>query len=303
MSTDFMGSWGRAARWGLAMVMPWLLGACATQAPSAGPAPRATVYAVTQQHALIRFEAARPGVVLARRSLQGLAEGESVRGIDYRVARGVLYAITSSGRLYTVDPETARLTPVAAAAPTPWPVQGEITGFDFNPTVDRIRVVSASGQSLRLHPDTGAVVDAQPDQPGLQLDGALHYVASDAQAGQRPDIAGVAYTYNTRNDKLTTNYVIDRSRGWLVMQGSAEGAQPVVSPNTGQLRSVGALGLGPLAEAVFDIADVDNTALLAARGVGAAQTQLYQLDLVSGQARLLGPVGQGERLLGLAIAP
>ena len=44
-------------------------------------------------------------------------------------------------------------------------------GFDFNPTVDRIRVVNDRGANLRLHPDTGAQVDGNADQPGLQPDG------------------------------------------------------------------------------------------------------------------------------------
>jgi hypothetical protein len=30
--------------------------------------------------------------------------------------------------------------------------------LDFNPTVDRIRLVTASGQNLRLHPELGTVV-------------------------------------------------------------------------------------------------------------------------------------------------
>ena len=45
-------------------------------------------------------------------------------------------------------------------------------GFDFNPTVDRIRVVNDAGFNLRLHPDTGVIVDSDPNQPGVQLDGA-----------------------------------------------------------------------------------------------------------------------------------
>jgi len=301
MFSRYMGPLRHGVLGSLAAMVLALAG-CATQAP-AGRAPQATVYAVTADHALIRFAAGQPGAVLSRQPLQSLPPGEQVRGIDFRVARGVLYALTSSGRLYTVNTDTAQLTPVAAAAPSPWPVQGEITGFDFNPTVDRIRVISATGQNLRLHPDTGAVVDAQPDQPGLQLDGALQYVAGDPQAARRPDMAGVAYTYNHRDEKLTTNYVVDRGLGLLVMQGSAEGVQPVVSPNTGQLRTVGPLGLGPLTDVAFDIADVDNTALLAARAAGDGPTRLYRLDLARGQAQLLGVVGRGERLLGLAIAP
>jgi hypothetical protein len=281
---------------GLALV----LSACAVGRVSV---PQETVYAVTRQHELIRFKSDRPGQVLERRSLSGLAPGESLRGIDYRVARGVLFALADSGRLYTIDTAQARLAPVAAAAPVPWPVQGGVTGFDFNPTVDRIRVLSSSGQSLRLHPETNAVVDGNPAQPGLQLDGGLHYVAGDRHAGRTPDVSGVAYTYNRKNEKITTNYVIDRALGALLMQGSAEGAEPVISPNTGQLRTVGLLGTGALAEAHFDISDIANTALLAARLAGQTQTRLYQVDLASGRATEIGLIGQGEPLAGMAIEP
>ena len=284
----------------LTMGLALLLAACA--APLAR-VPQETVHAVTERLELISFKPGQPDVVLQRRALSGLASGEALRGLDYRVARGILYAVSDRGRLYTVDIAQARLQPVAAAAPQPWPVQGQVTGLDFNPTVDRIRVVSSSAQSLRLHPDTNAVVDARPDEPGLQIDGALHYVPGDRHAGRTPDIAGVAYTYNKKDEKITTNYVIDRALGTLVMQGSAEGVQPMISPNTGQLRTVGLLGTGPLAEAHFDISDVANTALLAARGVGQSVTRLYQVDLASGRARELGVVGRGERLLGLAIEP
>ncbi len=284
----------------LASGLALLLAACAL--PTA-PLPKDTVYAVTRQHELIRFKADRPQQLLDRRALAGLAQGDNLRGIDYRVARGVLYALADSGRLYTVDIAQARLVPVAASAPAAWPVQGSVSGFDFNPTVDRIRVVSSSGQSLRLHPETNAVVDGNPTQPGLQLDGGLHYAAGDRHAGRTPDMAGVAYTYNQKNEKITTNYAIDRALGALLMQGSAAGAEPVVSPNTGQLRTVGLLGTGALAEAHFDISDIANTALLAARLAGQTQMRLYQLDLASGRATELGVISQGEPLAGLAIEP
>jgi hypothetical protein len=111
------------------------------------------------------------------------------------------------------------------------------------------------------------------------------------------------YTYHQRDDKLTTNYAIDAALGTLVLQGSREGAQPVVSPNTGQLRTVGPLGLGPLADASFDISDVRNAALLAARTSPQAPTVLYRVDLDTGRASALGVVGDGAPLRGLAIVP
>ena len=143
--------------------------------------------------------------------------------------------------------------------------------------------------------------------PGLraevQPDPALRYAWGDMHAGRTPHIVAAGYTYNQRDDKLTTNYAIDAALGTLVLQGSREGTQPMVSPNTGQLRTVGSLGLGPLEDASFDIADVNNTALLAARTGAHAPTVLYRVDLDTGRARALGVVGDGAPLRGLAIVP
>jgi hypothetical protein len=36
------------------------------------------------------------------------------------------------------------------------PLDGTFFGVDFNPTVDRLRVISDTGQNLRVNVDTGA---------------------------------------------------------------------------------------------------------------------------------------------------
>jgi hypothetical protein len=69
------------------------------------------------------------------------------------------------------------------------------------------------------------------------------------------------------------------------------------------LRTVGPLGLGPLVDASFDISDVRNAALLAARTSPQAPTVLYRVDLDTGRASALGVVGDGAPLRGLAIVP
>jgi hypothetical protein len=216
--------------------------------------------------------------------VQGLHAGENLVGIDYRVARGVLFALSSGGRLYTLDVGTGRLVPVGSAGPVP--LLGRHFGVDFNPTVDRLRVVSDTGQNLRLHPDTGALVSSDPPL---------------TQAGASRPLLAAAYTYNKQDEKLTTNYAIDASRGWLVRQGSLEGIQPVVSPNTGQVFDVGPLGTGPLEDVSFDIADIGNTALIAAPVRG--RTRLMMVDLASGRATPLGTIDRGQPLVGLAIEP
>lgn len=268
-----------------------LLAGCATPPEPEGPLRKETVFAVTDGGELVSFNAGRPQHFLSRRPVQGLADGDRLSGIDFRVARGVLYALSATGRLYTLDTASGRLTAVGSGAALAVPA-GAVLGFDFNPAADRVRVVGDGGLNLRLHPDTGALAATDP---------ALAYAPGDLRAGQPPQVVAAAYTYNKTNEKLTTNYAIDRAAGTLVMQGSPERVQPVVSPNTGQLRTVGALGTGPVDDAAFDISDVSNTALAALRSGG--RTRLYLIDLASGRARLLGSVGQGQGLRGLAIEP
>lgn len=79
--------------------------------------------------------------------------------------------------------------------------------------------------------------------------------------------------------------------------------QPVVSPNSGRLSSIGPLGTGPLTDVAFDISDVRNVAFVAVRTAAQPQTRLLRLDLASGRATPLGTVGRGEALLGLAVEP
>jgi hypothetical protein len=257
-----------------------------TPTPTEPPAQarRETVWAVTDAAELVRFNAGQPQTVLQRLPLKGLAPGEQLVGLDFRVARGVLYALTSGGQLCTLDTVTGQLQPVGSAVPAL--KQAGRTGFDFNPVADRVRVVTESGQNLRLHPDTGAVAATDPP---------LQWTTST------PRIAGAAYTYNQKNDKLTTNYAIDLATGSLVTQGTHESVQPAVSPNTGRLFTVGPLGTGPVDDVAFDITDTDNTALAALRQQG--RTRLHLLDLATGRATLLGTVGNGQALWGMAIEP
>lgn len=266
-----------------------------------GPPRKETIVAVTEGNRLVTFNAGQPQAVKTLGEVKGLQAGERIVGIDYRVARGVLFALGSTGRLYTVDAATALAKPVGDG-PLAIALSGSEFGFDFNPAVDRIRIVSDSGQNLRAHPDTGAAVDGNPNREGLQPDGALAYAAGDANAGKKPRVAGAGYTYNKQNEKITTNYAIDAATGALVTQGSKEGVTPAVSPNSGQLFTVGSLGIGKFAAAGFDISDVSNTAFAAVNHDGAAATRFYLVDLASGRATFIGTVG-GERLRGIAIEP
>ncbi len=258
--------------------------------PSEGLPGKHRVVAVTSNGEVLRFNIGQPKRVLDRKPLLGLEVGDRLVGIDYRVARGQLYALSAQGRLYTLDVGSGKLTAVGAG--TKLDLGAQPVGFDFNPVADRIRVVDGQGRNWRLHPDTGAVA-AQ--------DAELKYAGAEAAQSRKPRLAAAAYSYNKINDKITTNYAVDLARMALVRQGSMEGVMPVVSPNTGELRDVGALGVSPATDAAFDIADVDNAAVLAL--VTGGRTRLYSVDLGTGRATLVGSIAEGQPLWGMAIEP
>lgn len=260
------------------------------------------LYAVSESHQLIAVSAADPQKITRSVTLYGLAPNERILGIDYRVAYGVMFALGSSGRVFTVDVNSGALKPVGDA-PFALALEGTRFGFDFNPAADRIRIVSDRGQNLRAHPETGALVDFKADAQGLQPDGALAFRSDDANAGRTPRVIAAAYTYNNDNEKLTTNFAIDGELGALLRQGSVEGVEPVVSPNSGQLTTVGMLGVAAISDAHFDIADVTNTALVALSTREAPTPTLYRIDLATGQASMIGAIGTGEPLRGIAIEP
>jgi hypothetical protein len=156
---------------------------------------------------------------------------------------------------------------------------------------------------MRLHPETGAQVDSDPAAPGVQADPVLAYAFNDVNAGKAPRVTAAAYTYNTRDEKITTNYAIDSNFGTLVTQGSKEGTQPAVSPNTGQLRTVGPLGVADFKRAHFDIADINNAAYAALTGADGRQARFVEINLDTGAATPLGTIGQGEAIRGIAIEP
>ena len=79
----------------------------------------------------------------------------------------------------------------------------------------------------------------------------------------------------------------------LVTIGSAQGVTPAVSPNSGQLFSVGALGVD-VATGGLDIAN-DGPAYAVINAVGGTGTQLYTINTTTGAATLVGTIGDGTQ--------
>lgn len=278
--------------------------------PGVTPTPQVTltdemVWVVTAAQELAQFRAVQPERLLQRRPLSGLAAGETVLGIDFRTTpRGpVLYAWSSAGRLYTLDTASAVVRPVSPREGSGVLPNAQVSqGVDVDPVQDQVRVVDATGRNWRIDPDSGTVIDADPNRAGLQTDGRLVFAQRDWNAEATPQLVASAHSYNA-SQRMGTAFAIDRSTGSLVSQGSREGVRPVVSPNFGRLYTVGPLGLGPLQDAAFDIAPRSQAALAAIRTTPEPRTGLYHIDLGTGHARWVGWVGDGTEVRGLAIEP
>jgi hypothetical protein len=231
---------------------------------------------VTTDNHLVTFNSDAPGTSLSDAVITGLQAGETILGIDFRPATGELFALGSTSRLYTINLSTAAATQVGTGQFSPL-LDGTDFGFDFNPTVDRIRVVSNTGQNLRLNPLTGAVAG---------VDTALSYIAGDVAFGALPQITACAYTNNYTPAPETIGGVADTttllgvnsSLNQLVLIGGEAGFP---SPGLGGVSTRGFLGVNPTAAMGFDISQVSGEALLVMTRERETTSSLWRLRLDS----------------------
>jgi hypothetical protein len=258
-----------------------LTAASALAVPGGASAAEA-FYGVTQDNRLVTFQSDNVTNVAPSHAITGLPGGENIVGLDVRPLDGQLYALGKTSRLYVINPRTGAARQVGATPFIP-ALAGASFGFDFNPTVDRIRVTSDAEQNLRLNPDNGTVA---------AVDTNLAYAAGDPGAGTNPNVAASAYTNNFAGATSTTLFDIDNARHALVIQNP---------PNDGTLTTVGALGTNNNAVA-FDIGD-GNIAYAVLNGEQNRQN-LYRIDLSNGHATQATNffIGTDQPLVGLAAA-
>jgi hypothetical protein len=190
----------------------------------AAVADRVTLVGLTNDDKLVTFTSDGPSTLVSTVAVTGLATGEHLVDIGFRPANAALYGVGTASRLYSLNRSTGAATAIGTTVVSP-ALSGTFFGLDFNPTVDRIRVVSDTGQNLRLNPDTGTV--AATDTP-------LSYAAGDPAGAVAPHVTAEAYTNGFSGAGTTSLYGIDTSRDALVLQNP---------PNGGVLNTVGALGV------------------------------------------------------------
>jgi len=249
-----------------------------------GVTPRiqaATIFAINSSNALLRFNSATPGTLDQTTAVTGISTSENLLGIDFRPATGELYGLTNASRLYTINTLSGVASPIGSAGG--FALVGSSFGFDFNPTVDRIRITSNTGQNLRVNPITGVLATA--DTP-------LSYAAGDANAGATPNVTASAYTNSFPGATTTTLYDIDVTLGILATQNP---------PNNGILNTVGSLGIAASSANGFDIEPGSGIGYAGFRAATGAGSNLYRINLGTGAATSLGGIGSGQFISGLAV--
>ena len=256
--------------------------------PPETPAPPVVVLdagdaiVLTASGKLLSFNTATPGIERTNVAISGLQAGETVVGIDYRPADGQLYGVSSTGRIYTLNPNTGAATfkaTIAADATdltAPYTaLSGATFGVDFNPVPDRLRIVSNTGQNLRINVDTGAAT----------TDGAINGGRTNSA------LTAAAYTNSFAGTGSTTLFVIDAANSIIYTQNP---------PNNGTLVSPMSLGVTASSVGGFDI-DARNNKAYAVLTVGGAPG-LYSIDLAAtgGAASFVVPLGS-EELRGIAL--
>jgi hypothetical protein len=267
----------------------------------------AAMVGLTSADQLVTFDSATPATATAPVAVTGLATSETLLGIDFRPATGQLFGLGSTGRLYTLNLATGAAT---ALGTTTFAITGTDFGFDFNPQVDRIRIVSDTDLDARANPNTGTLVDADTVTGGQQNDTNLAFATGDANVAANPNVAGVAYNNNFSSTGSTTLYAIDTTLDVLATQGSGPGATTAVSPNSGQLFTVGALGVDLNNVGGFDVAESDGVAYAAfgtagggGGGGGGGASTFYTINLTTGAATAAGAVGSNLTLKDLSAVP
>lgn len=267
----FLSAWGLLAALGLFGVVP------------AGSKAE-LVYGVTAQGNLITWDSGSPTNLLSGIALAGLQLNETLVGIDLRPANGQLYGIGSTSRLYNINPATGVASQVGMGQFAPL-LDGNTFGMDFNPTVDRIRVVSNADQNLRIHPDSGSIA---------AVDTALAYGAGDPNFGVAPNVVGSAYTNNFAGALTTTLYGIDAGTDSLVIQNP---------PNAGTLSTVGLLGVDIIDVMGFDISGASGTAYAVLFDTQTSRSVFATINTTTGAASIVGEIDGGTTVTAMTVVP
>jgi hypothetical protein len=237
---------------------------------------------------LIRFQTDTPGSATAVGNFNIAGSATFLDAIDFRPLNGQLYGyLDATDTLYRVDTTTATLTPVGSGAGATATNTFQL-GMDFNPTIDRVRIVTDSTQNLVYNPNGGAVTAAT----------SLFYGAGDVNEFSSALVIDNAYSNNISGlFPTTTQYVIDYGLDTLA----------TLNNNAGMLTTIGQLGVNTDVFTGFDIFTSltgVNSAYALLDSTGGNSPTLHTINLATGAATSVGSIGGGfKQVYSLAIVP
>ena len=234
-------------------------------------ASAATIFGVDENNNLVSFNSASPSSMLSSIRINGAPS--SFEALDFRPLNNVLYGLGVDRVVYTINTVSGMATAVSSALG----ISGSVYGFDFNPTIDRVRIVSNTNNNYVFNPNDGSLT-------GAPTTTTLAYAAGDPNAGRDPGASGAAYTSSTFGSPAgsTQLYVIDSDLDVLAKQNN----------NGGVLTTVGSLGTDLGSRTSFDISGLDAFAFNG--------TTLHRVDLNTGALTKLG--NTDRQLFGIAVA-
>ncbi|MBC7827200.1 MAG: DUF4394 domain-containing protein [Chitinophagaceae bacterium] len=236
---------------------------------------------------LVQYSTANPEKIINSSTITGLQEGETIVGIDFRPATGEFYALGSKSRLYVIDFNSglanfvAALTtiPMGSTTAVPLALSGTSFGVDFNPVVDRIRIISNTGQNLRAHPTTGVTLVDGPINP------------------QPASVNGVAYDNNDTDTTTTTEL--------FALDVSGDKIFEIDPPNNGTLIDPLSIKLNITGDGGFDIAP-RNAKVTTDIGLGLYEidktSTLFRIDVETGETKILAKYYK-DAYTAIAISP
>ena len=265
-----------------------------TTQPATTPGPinitGLTDFRSTKPNTLVNFAAATPNTVVEKAitglNRAGFADEDIVVGIDVRPVNGVMYAFARAkdingnplggASIYVINPDTG-----AASARRPVSVTFDAStsvSVDFNPALDRMRVVTFLGQSVSIDVGTGVGTVNGP-------------------IGGTGFAAAVAYTNSAVSATAPASTVLYR----IDNQGTPDDLT-TVTPASGAVAAVGPIGLNLDDVQAFDIGGATN-ALAALRTTATGAHSLYRIDLKTGGATLFNATAALSLIGGTAGVP
>lgn len=269
------------------------------------------IVAVNTANELLSFNRQTPNNIQTRVAVSpALAVGEQLVGVDYRPGDigatdspkvyGLIKGTTTS-RVVALNPQTGVVSASIVLVPDPADTAGEAPytnltgtdfGMDFDPAADRLRVVSDTGENLRVRlfddPATGGTNEA-----GFTITDA-------ALSGAVTGATGAAYTSNFAGAPGTVLMLIADDK-LLIQNPPSDGTTTLVAALSGGVSDIGAI-------TGFDItgdADFNTLGYLAATDTdGAGNTEFYEVNLFNGATTFKGAIGLGNEVIrGVAIVP